>query len=621
MRLPAHAWPLLVAISLGLAMLTPLGATAQEPALVRITDVIHSEFPTISLFLSVRDPEGKPISGLSSASFSVIEDETPLPGAASHELDVGTRQVFALNFNRGFRARNVLGQNRYELLQQALLDWWARPDASTFGLDDLSLVTSEGVTVTHTDTTAQLASALSSLEPKLLSEAPGFDLIMEALTYATDAQLQHGMPQHVIFITSFGEDFSEVALENLIARANESSTPIHVVYVESSEPANAAETRSLRTLASSTNGSFRLFDPKEGLTSLADLIISHRKIYKLTFSSRADSSGPHSLMVRVTTDRLAGLSNTVGYDMDVQPPSIAFIQPPAQIVREPQDPSQPIDTLTPTSQTLRLLVTFPDAHVRSITASWLTVDGQIIHRNTEAPFDLFEWDLTSYLESGPHSVQATVQDALGLESSSVQLPVHIKVSSPPSGFEAVRPALTSLLAALAVLAAGTALAVALISIGRQRAAAPTKTKGTSSQSRRTLKRAALQSPDSKQQPEAFLIPLNSDGSEGNAIPLTGADLMLGRDPAHVATPIADDSVSGLHAKIIRRAAGEYLLRDQGSVAGTWVNYEPIPKEGRTLRHEDLVHLGRVALRFRFRVPPPAPDIRVRPHRDLQAQAE
>ena len=70
--------------------------------------------------------------------------------------------------------------------------------------------------------------------------------------------------------------------------------------------------------------------------------------------------------------------------------------------------------------------------------------------------------------------------------------------------------------------------------------------------------------------------------------------------------------------MIRLAGGGYLLRDQDSIAGTWLNFHPVPNDGTQLAHEDLIHLGRVALRFRLASPPPAREIRVRP---LDGEAE
>jgi pSer/pThr/pTyr-binding forkhead associated (FHA) protein len=69
-------------------------------------------------------------------------------------------------------------------------------------------------------------------------------------------------------------------------------------------------------------------------------------------------------------------------------------------------------------------------------------------------------------------------------------------------------------------------------------------------------------------------------------------------------------VSGLHAQITRVAGGGYLIRDQGSVAGTWVNYEPVPAAGRSLEHGDLIHVGRVGLRFRLAAAPEPRRVRV-----------
>jgi hypothetical protein len=52
----------------------------------------------------------------------------------------------------------------------------------------------------------------------------------------------------------------------------------------------------------------------------------------------------------------------------------------------------------------------------------------------------------------------------------------------------------------------------------------------------------------------------------------------------------------------RSEAGSFRIMDQGSIAGTWVNYVSVPPNGITLEHGDLLHLGRVCLRFTLRQP-------------------
>ena len=100
--------------------------------------------------------------------------------------------------------------------------------------------------------------------------------------------------------------------------------------------------------------------------------------------------------------------------------------------------------------------------------------------------------------------------------------------------------------------------------------------------------------------EATLIPINS---KMPLISLIGMDLVLGRDASISAAHLDDPSVNALHARLIRLASGDYLLRDQGSVAGTWVNYQQVPERGKILRQGDVIHLGRVEYQFQLRNPP------------------
>jgi len=87
-----------------------------------------------------------------------------------------------------------------------------------------------------------------------------------------------------------------------------------------------------------------------------------------------------------------------------------------------------------------------------------------------------------------------------------------------------------------------------------------------------------------------------------AIPLTRAEVTIGRDPNQATCLLDDPSVDGLHARLRVDAAGRFLLADQGSIAGTWVNYAPISSEGTPLEHGDLIHFGRAVFRFQVGKP-------------------
>ena len=79
----------------------------------------------------------------------------------------------------------------------------------------------------------------------------------------------------------------------------------------------------------------------------------------------------------------------------------------------------------------------------------------------------------------------------------------------------------------------------------------------------------------------------------------GGNVTLGREADAVDVVVDGAGVSRLHARIRRDDAGAYWLYDEGSAAGTFLNYEQLGLAPRPLQHGDVVQLGRVTLRFRL----------------------
>jgi predicted component of type VI protein secretion system len=63
----------------------------------------------------------------------------------------------------------------------------------------------------------------------------------------------------------------------------------------------------------------------------------------------------------------------------------------------------------------------------------------------------------------------------------------------------------------------------------------------------------------------------------------------------------DASVEALHARL-QRENNSFRLADSSSVAGTWVNYTPVPQDGMILENGDIIHIGRIGFRFMQREP-------------------
>jgi pSer/pThr/pTyr-binding forkhead associated (FHA) protein len=64
----------------------------------------------------------------------------------------------------------------------------------------------------------------------------------------------------------------------------------------------------------------------------------------------------------------------------------------------------------------------------------------------------------------------------------------------------------------------------------------------------------------------------------------------------------DPSIASLHARI-KQTGEDFVIIDNGSVAGTWVNFEPVTKEGVRLAHGDRIHFGQMVYRFDLSQPP------------------
>lgn len=590
-------------------------AIAQTGAKARLAQVSSQAFPSLSLYVAVDDASGSRVEGLTPEQFQVIEDNQPRPARTVTQIQVPSRQVFVINTAPGLGVRDSRGRTRFDFVRQALLAWWADPEAGAYGDDDLSVLTGDGDLVRHSPASAQLASALDHLTPTFEPPKTGYNLLLDGLNLLTGPSAPPGTARIVIFFTSLPADSNEAARTDAISRAQQADIAIYPVLIDTPQALDTPQAAALGQVADQTGGQLIVFDPEQPLGGLGNRILQQRLQYRVDYTSQANISGAHEVRLQVSFGGQSLATNTQIYSVQLEPPQAAFIQPPSLITRASDDDRLPVEDLPPTHLPLQLLVTFPDGHPRPLTRSELIVDGQVVAQNTQPPFEAFDWDLTVFKQSGEHRLQAQITDSLGLQARSLEQAVTFQVTPPVSGLKAIGPALGSFLLVLLVLAAGIVAAFTLLRLGRRpaRLGRGTLSARQASAGARRLQRASLQRVQPGGPPEAFLVPIGDHDQE--AIPLVGADISLGRDPSLSAFPLDDPSVSSLHARLIRQAGGEYLLRDQGSVAGTWINYQQLTDNGQTLQHGDLVHIGRVAFRFQRSGEPVWPEIQVRPADD------
>ena len=609
----------------------PVGA--QMTASARLTTPDITKFPQLSAYLVVYDGKGTFVRNLSLSQLTIIEDGARLSASELTELKPGAQFVVALNPGRSFAIRDSLGVSRYEVLLDALRAWLAAPRRSD--QDDLSLVNPEAPEVAHSTVPLPLQSNLEAYQVNARTIVPDLDSLNRAIELASDPTPREGMGRGILWITSPPEGEMEVGLQSLAAMAVQNGIQIHIWLVTSPELFASPVVQSLQELANQTQGQLVLFSGVEVLPD-PDLYLENlRNVYRLGYVSKANSSGDHRVEVEAHLDGETVRSSSVTFQLVVQPPSPIFLSPPVKIHRANIAASEEeAFILAPLDQTLEILVEFPDGYQRSILTTTLFVDGAVAGVNTAAPFTRFTWDLRGYQTSAEHRLRVEVADSLGLRGSTVEVPVYVSVESPTQGMLVSLSKHRPLLVGVGILFAVIVVALAFIMGGRlrpkiagrksepvtrklvpKRVISPKSAERqnheettASVQADRHLPHWANRLPwaqrRSSLKPVAYLnriYDLEESPITTPPLPLVMDEITIGTDSTLSTLVIPDPSLERLHS-CLRHEHNTYRLLDAGSVAGTWINYLPVPQEGVILEHGDLVHFGKIGYRYTLRQP-------------------
>ncbi|HXF85438.1 MAG TPA: FHA domain-containing protein [Anaerolineales bacterium] len=612
-------------LSLGLLAATQAFAHAQTAAYAEIAWIDASNFPQISALLDVYDAEGTFMAGLQPSNLTAYEDGQPRVVDTLIETAAPVQIVVAINPGPGLAVRDGNGVARFDKVVQALNDW-ANAQPADSG-DNFSLISLTGSLINHATLEEWLVS-LNAFKPDFRNTTPNLQTLDIALDTALAPTPQPGMKRAVLFITPRMNDPAiDSAIAPYIRRAVDSKVRVFVWFVDAEETHTSASANAFKSLALQTDGEFFTFSGREPFPDLTAYFTPLRSIYLLTYTSAITTPGDHTLGIYVETPQATIPAADKTFSVNVQPPNPIFVSPPLQITRQPpvEDPYN-AEVLEPAEQVIEIIIEFADGHKRDLRRTALYVDGNLVAENTSEPFDRFVWDLSAYDRTAQHEIIVEAEDMLGLKKSSIGIPVTITVIHPPRGIRALFARYQSYIILGSILLAGMALMVILIRSGgstRQRSAKPRR----AIEDPVTQPVAALTEPlvsatkKSKTQPRftgwmpsknprmpeapAYLIRLTNGGEPASVapIPLHEKETTFGTDPVQSMYVLDDPSISPLHARIKQVKDGVFVIYDHGSVAGTWVNYEPVPREGVRLAHGDRIHFGRRMYRFDLKQAP------------------
>jgi hypothetical protein len=631
---------LLFSLSLLLGAAPDLRAHAQDQNLAsaELYPAEVSTFPTISTFLDVFDSKGIFASGLKPEAVSVIEDNQPLPVDSLNEIAVPLQLVIAVNQGEPLDARDpTTNFSRFQRISEVLAQWAQSRPADL--PDDYSLVSQAGPVINHASA-ADFVVGLKGFQPNFRAAVPNLQSLSIAIDTVSAQTTRLGMKRAILFITPHTDE-SDIAsaLEPYIQRARDNNIYVFVWFIDSATTFTTTSAAAFNNLALQTGGSMFTYSGLERFPDPESYFSGLRRVFTISYTSRLKTAGEHTLSVNVKLPSVAVASAVQKFSVDIQPPNPFPLTTSLQITRRaPEDDPYNTEVLLPATQEIEIITEFPDGHLRPLTRTTLYVDGAIMDENTAEPFNLFTWDLSTYTSSAEHQIMVEAVDSLGLSKSSMAAPVIVTVVQPPQGISAFLAKYRTPITFGSIILAGLVLFMILLS-GRLRlpsiraaqearradadplrqsipvdvetvvtplAAAKTKRwKPLSKKAVTDTKRRPERIEVSSAEALADLIRINA---EGQAVPVTPIalieqEIIFGTDPVQCTQILDDPSIASVHARLRQTEDGGFLLLDNGSIAGTWVNYEPIPREGCRLVHGDMVNFGQLMYRFTLRVPP------------------
>ncbi len=591
-------------------------ALAQAGREITLTTPDPANYPRMILYFDATERDEGKITGLTEDQLTLREDGVEQELIDFQALSPGIQLVTAINISPPFAIQDINGISRFEYIKKGLLNWANQPVNSA--PDDVSLLTNDGVEITHLDEKSLFIDALVEFSPDLRETEANLNVLSRAIEIASDPLSQLGMKRVVLFFSSQLTTEASDALESLISQAKENQVQVYTILVSSPAFFTSTGASKLQNLSSETGGLILPFSGEEPLVDFGLLLAPLRSTYLLEYDSQIVTSGNHEMSLSVFTS----LGESVGqieFFLDVQPPNPIFISPPREVLRQIQedsDQNQEKLTFLPEFIILDVLVEFPDKHPRGLEEVILRVDGEIVERKVTPPFDQFEWDLSSYQTSATHRLTIEAVDIMGLSRISLQTPIEVKVEIPPPNIGTILGNNALALGGLAVIILAGLLLFMLIFRGRIQPSDPIgqrslikniKTISGVSLVKKVLpKRAVPEGSTVEQLKSGFipyrLIPINdiSQGIFPGPIRVTEPEVILGNDPKSNLIHIEHHSIIKEHARISLGRGNKHQIIDFGSPVGTWINYQQISSsKPQFLKDGDIINIGEAGFRFQI----------------------
>ena len=613
---------MLLLVNLIVLSIPATGAKAQSAGEAEISPPDTENYPIFSTNLKVYDFQGLFIHSLQGENIQLLENGNPVRITGIQEIRPGAQLVFAINPGPPFAIQDSQAVSRYDRIINSLADWGKSRIGTN--IDDLSLITTGGASSNHLINPSDWVTVLTSSQVDSRTVVPSLDTLFRGISLASDSPVRPGMGKAVLFITQPLEGLSDEPFDNIIAQAQQHDVRINVWMVTSPGTYSAKAAEQISRLAQETQGDYFLYTGEEELPDLEKYFEPLRNLYSIDYQSEITSSGTHQLQAQVETKTEPVSTLPLNFEFEILPPAPSLIAPPIRITRAPQKENNWSDLLSqteipliPSQQAISIAVDFPDGKPRPLVRSTLYVNGSIVDENNVSPYDSFIWNLENVNSQGTFQIQVEIEDAFGIRGQSALIPVEVILELPePNLLTAIFSDLPTI-AILVLLLTGSLVLLFLVLGGKIKPITP----GVSSrfrQGKRKKKHSASEvRPDNGIRKEkemnrqagsaalsealAVLITLEDQPNQQKSrrIPINNLDNLIGSDPKKADIVLEDNSIEAIHARIKWVSEKEYWIMDEHTIAGTWLNFEPVPWDGHSLTDGDLIHFGRIGYLFKI----------------------
>ena len=595
--------------ALGVLLLArPVGArqVQGERTHVRITAVDSAAFPTVKVRVLTTTAGSGPVEDLS--RLVLRENGVPIPEATAAQVPVGVDVALVVDANTDFLLfDDNSGLSRRDQLAAGIArfaEQFMNPD----GLDRVSIIvpdeTGTGAAFLLTDAArpGDVAAAINTYNPV----APGATPLQAMMTAAIEhlAGSEDGRFQAVLLYTDGARLPRQLDYPALVEAAQAARIPIYVAILGAD--ASAEEIANATGLFDPTNGSYVHMPNPEAADPIYAIFEAQGQQTELSYPSALRQNGTHQVSVS-----LGNVRDAAEFELLLAAPEITVEPPTSPVRRAGSAIDTPLALLQPAVLPLTARINWPDGQPRRIVEMFFRVNDVAQPLATLPVADAdgnlpLVWDI-SQSDAGVYRLDIEIVDELGFRVAAEPLEIAIEVARPspptptPAPTRVPAPPLSErldgpLLPVLLILALVAVVAGTIAGLRRRAAKSPSAAEVAVP---RIVPAADPRPADGH---VAVLVWQAKDGSLGDQIELTAADVTLGCDPEAVDIIIEAPGISRLHARIRRTATEEYWLYDEGSAAGTFLNYERLALAPKMLQHNDLVQLGQVTLRFRLELP-------------------